>query len=65
MWFIIQDVAESTSHFKSKIRTYSKLFIDKGFIVNNSQNPLLFEFTQIGKEFKFISDLTDLIRNVK
>jgi predicted transcriptional regulator len=64
MWFPIQEVAKSTSNSREEIRRYLNLLVDKGIIIRTSDEPLLYEFTEIGKELKADSEIEKIIKNV-
>jgi len=64
MWFPIQEVAKSTSNSRKEIRKYLNFLIDKEFIRNISNDPLLYEFTEKGKELREDSEIEIVMRNV-
>ncbi len=64
MWFSIQEVAKSTGNKRKEIRKYLNLLIDNKYIEIKSEEPLLFEFTEIGKAIKTDSEIEKVIKNV-
>lgn len=64
IWFPIQEIAKSTNNSRAEIRRYLDLLVDKNYIKRISNQPLLFEFTENGKEIKTDLDIEKIIKNV-
>jgi hypothetical protein len=60
----ISEVSKFTSNPNKEIIRYLNYLIDKKCILRLSLEPLLYEFTEIGKKIKTDSDINKLIKNV-
>ncbi|AXP81588.1 hypothetical protein CJ739_2515 [Mariniflexile rhizosphaerae] len=64
MSILLHEVAKSTTNSKEEIRRYLNLLISKKYINRISDKPLLYEFTESGKEIKTDLDIEKIIKNV-
>ncbi|MEX0361389.1 MAG: hypothetical protein AB3N10_10455 [Allomuricauda sp.] len=64
MWFPIQEVAKSTMNSRKEIRRYLYVLVDNGYIKRTSDEPLLYEFTEIGKKIKSESDIEKILKTL-
>ena len=64
IWFSIKEVAQSTGYKNEEIRKYLNLLVDNKFIENTSTKPLLYEFTEKGKDIKTDCEIEQIIKNV-
>lgn len=64
IWYPIQEVAKSTSNSREEVRRYLNLLVENQIIKKTSDEPLLFEFTENGKEFNKDSEIEEIIKNV-
>ena len=62
--FSVFEVAKSTTNSKEEIRRYLNLLIDKNYIKKTSDKPLIYEFTEIGKEIKTDLDIEKIIKTL-
>ncbi|NAS29505.1 hypothetical protein GTQ40_00835 [Flavobacteriaceae bacterium R38] len=64
MSMTVFEVAKSTSNSKEEIRRYLNILVDQNFIIKTSDKPLLYEFTEFGKQIKTDLDIEKIIKNV-
>ena len=60
----ISEVSKFTGKPNKEIIVYLNYLTEKKYIRNISMKPLLYEFTDLGKELKSDSDIKHLINNV-
>lgn len=64
IWFSVQETAKSNGVTRKEVRKYLNILIDNSCIKITSQEPLLFEFTEIGKKIKSDSEIKKFIKKV-
>tara|TARA_B100000508_G_scaffold92244_1_gene72006 strand:- start:1712 stop:2197 length:486 start_codon:yes stop_codon:yes gene_type:complete len=64
MWFTIQEVAKFTSNTREEITGYLNLLVEKGIIKKTSEEPLLYEFSEKGKELNNDFEIEKILSDV-
>ncbi|SNZ00361.1 hypothetical protein [Flagellimonas pacifica] len=64
MWYSIQETAKSNGVSRKEVRKHLNLLMDNNYIKITSEEPLLFEFTEIGKEIKTDLEIEKIIKSV-
>lgn len=64
MWFSIQETAKSNGVSRKEVKKHLNLLMEKNYIKITSEQPLLFEFTETGKEIKADLEIEKIIKNV-
>lgn len=64
IWFSIQETAKSNGVSRKEVRKCFNILVDNNYIKKTSEEPLLFEFTEIGKEIKTDLEIEKIIKNV-
>jgi|GEM_PF-2996851 len=59
----IKEVAHSTNNYKDDVRKYLLKLIDNNYLIMTSKEPLIFEFSETGKEIKSESDIKRIFKN--
>ncbi len=57
MWFSISEVSKSTEKSRNEVRKHLEFLIKNNILKIVSENPILYSFTESGKEIKTESDI--------
>ncbi len=64
MGYNLMEIAKCTGQTRNIIKIYFDYLIDQGYIENISITPLIYKFTDKGKQIKSLNDIEKIVINV-